>query len=144
MDLEESVQVTNSMLIQLPIHRPQLQELSLSDCELITDDGVHHLGIGACTHKWLEVIELDNCPLITDASLKHLKCYHSLERIELNDCQQITRTGIKRLRTHLADVKVHACLLCISHSTPISGGQQIVLLQMLHHPMTLEGSASVN
>ena len=67
-------------------------------CELITDDGIRHLGNGACAHDRLEVIELDNCPLITDASLEHLKSCHSLERIELYDCQQITRAGIKRLR----------------------------------------------
>lgn len=71
---------------------------SLSHCELVTDDGIRHLGNGACAHDQLEVIELDNCPLITDASLEHLKSCHSLERIELYDCQQITRAGIKRLR----------------------------------------------
>lgn len=71
---------------------------SLSHCELITDDGIRHLGSGPCAHDHLEVIELDNCPLITDASLEHLKSCHSLDRIELYDCQQITRAGIKRLR----------------------------------------------
>lgn len=75
---------------------------SLSHCELITDDGIRHLGNGACAHDQLEVIELDNCPLITDASLEHLKSCHSLERIELYDCQQITRAGIKRLRVKMA------------------------------------------
>lgn len=74
---------------------------SLSHCELITDDGIRHLGNGACAHDQLEVIELDNCPLITDASLEHLKSCHSLERIELYDCQQITRAGIKRLRVKM-------------------------------------------
>lgn len=74
---------------------------SLSHCELITDDGIRHLGNGACAHDRLEVIELDNCPLITDASLEHLKSCHSLERIELYDCQQITRAGIKRLRVKI-------------------------------------------
>lgn len=71
---------------------------SLSHCELITDDGIRHLGSGPCAHDHLEAIELDNCPLITDASLEHLKSCHSLDRIELYDCQQITRAGIKRLR----------------------------------------------
>lgn len=84
-----------------PRRRPLTRSLwtqSLSHCELITDDGIRHLGNGACAHDRLEVIELDNCPLITDASLEHLKSCHSLERIELYDCQQITRAGIKRLR----------------------------------------------
>lgn len=75
---------------------------SLSHCELITDDGIRHLGSGPCAHDRLEVIELDNCPLITDASLEHLKSCHSLDRIELYDCQQITRAGIKRLRVSFA------------------------------------------
>lgn len=77
---------------------------SLSHCELITDDGIRHLGNGACAHDRLEVIELDNCPLITDASLEHLKSCHSLERIELYDCQQITRAGIKRLRVKIITI----------------------------------------
>lgn len=89
---------------------------SLSHCELITDDGIRHLGSGPCAHDRLEVIELDNCPLITDASLEHLKSCHSLDRIELYDCQQITRAGIKRLRVsgralHLSH------LLCGGRST---------------------------
>lgn len=77
---------------------------SLSHCELITDDGIRHLGSGPCAHDHLEVIELDNCPLITDASLEHLKSCHSLDRIELYDCQQITRAGIKRLRVSLVEL----------------------------------------
>lgn len=77
---------------------------SLSHCELITDDGIRHLGSGPCAHDHLEVIELDNCPLITDASLEHLKSCHSLDRIELYDCQQITRAGIKRLRVSHVEV----------------------------------------
>lgn len=83
---------------------------SLSHCELITDDGIRHLGNGACAHDQLEVIELDNCPLITDASLEHLKSCHSLERIELYDCQQITRAGIKRLRVKLHRYPPHPTL----------------------------------
>lgn len=82
---------------------------SLSHCELITDDGIRHLGSGPCAHDRLEVIELDNCPLITDASLEHLKTCHSLDRIELYDCQQITRAGIKRLRVSLTETRVCVC-----------------------------------
>lgn len=81
---------------------------SLSHCELITDDGIRHLGSGPCAHDRLEVIELDNCPLITDASLEHLKSCHSLDRIELYDCQQITRAGIKRLR--VSCVRLQQCV----------------------------------
>ncbi|GAB5580991.1 F-box/LRR-repeat protein 20 isoform X2 [Prionailurus iriomotensis] len=124
MDLEECVQITDSTLIQLSIHCPRLQVLSLSHCELITDDGIRHLGNGACAHDQLEVIELDNCPLITDASLEHLKSCHSLERIELYDCQQITRAGIKRLRTHLPNIKVHAYFAPVTPPPSVGGSRQ--------------------
>ncbi|NXF40514.1 FXL20 protein, partial [Nyctibius bracteatus] len=117
-------QITDSTLIQLSIHCPRLQVLSLSHCELITDDGIRHLGNGACAHDRLEVIELDNCPLITDASLEHLKSCHSLERIELYDCQQITRAGIKRLRTHLPNIKVHAYFAPVTPPPSVGGSRQ--------------------
>jgi F-box/leucine-rich repeat protein 2/20 len=71
---------------------------SLSHCELITDEGIRHLGSSPCATEQLQVLELDNCPLITDASLEHLMGCQSLERIELYDCQLITRQGIRRLK----------------------------------------------
>ncbi|GAA6066441.1 F-box/LRR-repeat protein 20 isoform X1, partial [Tachysurus ichikawai] len=97
---------------------------SLSHCELITDDGIRHLGSGPCAHDRLEVIELDNCPLITDASLEHLKTCHCLDRIELYDCQQITRAGIKRLRTHLPNIKVHAYFAPVTPPPSVGGSRQ--------------------
>uniref|UniRef100_A0A3Q3IXZ3 F-box domain-containing protein n=1 Tax=Monopterus albus TaxID=43700 RepID=A0A3Q3IXZ3_MONAL len=101
-----------------------LPQKSLSHCELITDDGIRHLGSGPCAHDRLEVIELDNCPLITDASLEHLKSCHSLDRIELYDCQQITRAGIKRLRTHLPNIKVHAYFAPVTPPPSVGGSRQ--------------------
>src|SRR6218665_1139129 len=71
---------------------------SLSHCEMITDDGIHHLSSSPCAAEYLTVLELDNCPLISDASLENLIGCHSLERIELYDCQLITRAGIRRLK----------------------------------------------
>ncbi|XP_059814243.1 F-box/LRR-repeat protein 20-like isoform X1 [Hypanus sabinus] len=122
--LESKFEITDNTLIQLSIYCPRIQVLSLSHCELITDDGIRHLGNGACAHDRLEVIELDNCPLITDASLEYLKNCHSLERIELYDCQQITRAGIKRLRTHLPNIKVHAYFAPVTPPASVSGGRQ--------------------
>ncbi|OXB60586.1 hypothetical protein ASZ78_015765 [Callipepla squamata] len=90
--------ITDSTLIQLSIHCPKLQALSLSHCELITDDGILHLSNSTCGHERLQVLELDNCLLITDVTLEHLENCHNLERIELYDCQQVTRAGIKRIR----------------------------------------------
>ncbi|EHB00854.1 F-box/LRR-repeat protein 20 [Heterocephalus glaber] len=123
-DLEERVQITDSTLIQLSIYCPRFQVLSLSHCELITDDGICHLGNGACAYDQLEVIELDNCPLITDASLEHLKSCHSLEQIELYDCQQITLAGIKRLRNHLPNIKVHAHFAPVTPPPSVGASRQ--------------------
>ncbi len=75
---------------------------SLSHCELITDEGIRHLGVSPCSAEHLAVLELDNCPLITDAALDNLISCHSLQRIELYDCQLITRAGIRRLRVRPA------------------------------------------
>ncbi len=71
---------------------------SLSHCELITDEGIRHVGMSPCAAEHLAVLELDNCPLITDLALDNLISCHSLQRIELYDCQLITRAGIRRLR----------------------------------------------
>uniref|UniRef100_A0A673Z112 F-box/LRR-repeat protein 2 n=1 Tax=Salmo trutta TaxID=8032 RepID=A0A673Z112_SALTR len=121
MDLEECViAVLNCSLVVFVVSLSQ----SLSHCELITDDGIRHLGSGPCAHDRLEVIELDNCPLITDASLEHLKTCHSLDRIELYDCQQITRAGIKRLRTHLPNIKVHAYFAPVTPPPSVGGSRQ--------------------
>ena len=71
---------------------------TLSHCELITDEGIQHIGHSACATEQLRVLELDNCPLITDASLDYLTGCQNLERIELYDCQLITKAAIRRLR----------------------------------------------
>ncbi|XP_042091724.1 F-box/LRR-repeat protein 2 isoform X6 [Ovis aries] len=73
-------------------------QMSLSHCELITDDGILHLSNSPCGHERLRVLELDNCLLITDVALEHLEHCRGLERLELYDCQQVTRAGIKRMR----------------------------------------------
>ena len=71
---------------------------TLSHCELITDEGIRHIGHSACATEQLRILELDNCPLITDASLDYLTGCQNLERIELYDCQLITKAAIRRLR----------------------------------------------
>lgn len=71
---------------------------SLSHCEMITDEGVRHVGSGACATDSLTVLELDNCPLISDAALDHLTSCAVLQRVEVYDCQLITRAGIRRLK----------------------------------------------
>ncbi|XP_076318221.1 F-box/LRR-repeat protein 20-like [Tachypleus tridentatus] len=96
---------------------------SLYHCELITDDGIRHLGTNGYAADSLTVLELDNCPLITDASLDHLVSCHSLQRIELYDCQLITRAGIRRLRSHLPDLKFHAYFAPVTPPPSVGGGR---------------------
>ena len=83
MDLEECVLITDTSISQLAVHCPCLESLSLSHCELITDEAIRHLGMSPCASENLTVLELDNCPLITDQSLDHLVGCHNLQRIEL-------------------------------------------------------------
>uniref|UniRef100_A0A8C1UY73 F-box/LRR-repeat protein 2 n=1 Tax=Cyprinus carpio TaxID=7962 RepID=A0A8C1UY73_CYPCA len=116
--------VTDNTLVQLSIHCPRLQALSLSHCELITDDGIRHLSSSVCGQDRLQVVELDNCPLITDITLEHLKSCQRLERIELYDCQQVTRAGIKRIRAHLPEIKVHAYFAPVTPPPSVHGGGQ--------------------
>ncbi|MGH0138689.1 UNVERIFIED_CONTAM: hypothetical protein FKN15_018888, partial [Acipenser sinensis] len=116
--------VTDNTLVQLSIHCPRLQALSLSHCELITDDGIRHLSNSTCGHERLQVVELDNCPLITDVTLEHLKSCPNLERIELYDCQQVTRLGIKRIRAHLPEIKVHAYFAPVTPPPSVGGSGQ--------------------
>ncbi|XP_023575512.1 F-box/LRR-repeat protein 2 isoform X2 [Octodon degus] len=97
--------------------------LSLSHCELITDDGILHLSNSTCGHKRLRVLELDNC-LITDVALEHLENCRGLERLELYDCQQVTRAGIKRMRAQLPHVKVHAYFAPVIPPTAVAGSGQ--------------------
>lgn len=80
---------------------------TLSHCELITDEGIRHIGSGACATEQLRILELDNCPLITDASLEHLTGCQNLERIELYDCQLITKAAIRRLRVRFVWIINH-------------------------------------
>ena len=121
MDLEDCVLITDAALSYLAAGCPRLEKLvrfhirddwiiennavvilflwqSLSHCELITDEGIRHVGMSPCAAEHLAVLELDNCPLITDLALDNLISCHSLQRIELYDCQLITRAGIRRLR----------------------------------------------
>uniref|UniRef100_A0A672R8W7 F-box/LRR-repeat protein 2 n=1 Tax=Sinocyclocheilus grahami TaxID=75366 RepID=A0A672R8W7_SINGR len=121
---QQNINVTDNTLVQLSIHCPRLQALSLSHCELITDDGIRHLSSSVCGQERLQVVELDNCPLITDITLEHLKSCQHLERIELYDCQQVTRAGIKRIRAHLPEIKVHAYFAPVTPPPSVHGGGQ--------------------
>jgi len=123
MDLEECNQITDLTLAHLATGCPSLEKLTLSHCELITDDGIRQLAAGSCAAESLSVLELDNCPLITDQTLEHLVSCHNLQRIELYDCQMITRAAIRRLRNHLPNIKVHAYFAPVTPPPTTSGAR---------------------
>lgn len=124
MDLEECIQITDATLNYLANFCPNISALTLSHCELITDEGIRHIGSGACATEQLRILELDNCPLITDASLEHLTGCQNLERIELYDCQLITKAAIRRLRTRLPNIKVHAYFAPVTPPPAVGSGRQ--------------------
>ena len=84
MDLEECVLISDASVSQLAAHCPCLESISLSHCELITDEGIKQLGQASSARTRLTVLELDNCPLITDRALDHLMPCKNLNRIELS------------------------------------------------------------
>ncbi|KAI6241499.1 Leucine Rich repeat-containing domain protein [Aphelenchoides fujianensis] len=108
MDLEDCVLITDTALLSLNNGCPNLNSLTLSHCENLTD---HSLAELCSTHKdCLRVLELDNCPNITDAALEHVRPVENLERIDLFDCQLITKDAIKKFKQHRPEVDVHAYL----------------------------------
>lgn len=98
MDLEECSQITDLTLAHLATGCPSLEKLTLSHCELITDEGIRQLTAGSCAAESLSVLELDNCPLITDSTLEYLISCHNLQCIDMYDCQLISRSAINRLK----------------------------------------------
>ncbi|OUC39523.1 leucine Rich repeat-containing domain protein [Trichinella nativa] len=108
MDLEDCSLITDQTASHLATGCRNLIELSLSHCELITDEGIRSLAQGLSAQEKLNVLELDNCPLITDQALESLQECRTLKRIELYDCQQVTRSGIRRFKQNLPTVMVHA------------------------------------
>ncbi|XP_073237372.1 F-box/LRR-repeat protein 20-like [Porites lutea] len=120
----ESNLITDSTLNHLSVWCSGLQKLSLSHCELITDDGIRHFCGSPCAVDHIEELELHNCPLITDNALDYLiNCQH-LKRVELFDCQLITKAGTRKLRAHLPDLKVHEYFAPVTPPPSVGGGRQ--------------------
>lgn len=75
---------------------PQLTNLNLSDCQLITDEGLRCLA----GYSSIKVLILQNCRKITDIGLSHLKnTCHRLETLHLGGCNLISDNGIIGLVT---------------------------------------------
>lgn len=75
---------------------PHLTNLNLSDCQLITDEGLRCLA----GYSSIKVLVLQNCRKITDVGLSYLKSTcHSLETLHLGGCNLISDNGIIGLVT---------------------------------------------
>lgn len=115
MNLEKCVQSTDSTVTQLSIFCPWFQVLSLPCSMLITGDGIWHLGNGTSTHSQPEGI---NSPLPTEASL-----------------MWGSRNSGPIFSARRSVPSFHLSLDLIHQSAPS---------HMLHHPVAMEGSPSVN
>ncbi|KAF6774552.1 hypothetical protein AHF37_06402 [Paragonimus kellicotti] len=73
-------------LAKLAVHCPHLNNLILSHCDQITDEGIARLAEGLCGPDQLQELAMDNCPLLTDTALEHLgsNC-RRLQRLDLYD-----------------------------------------------------------
>ena len=93
-----------SALIQTLQNHPYLEELTLSDCDQITDKAfgqfIEFLG-------QLQKIQLENCTQITDRSVALLvrHCPH-ITWIDLTGCAQITDTALRCIANALPNLKV--------------------------------------
>lgn len=82
-----------------------MEQLTLSHCDQITDQGVHKLAVQL---RRLNCIEIDNCPFISDTSLEHLaEHFPALRRVDLYDCQLITQDAIGKFEQRRPDVRLH-------------------------------------
>jgi F-box/leucine-rich repeat protein 2/20 len=108
LDVEECNQLTDATLHNFATNCPNLKELILSHCDLVTNEGIRALAQSPGVHVSLRKIKLDNCPQVTDEALTDLCNCPSLVEIDLYDCQLITRNGISQMRSRLPHIKVHA------------------------------------
>jgi len=69
---------------------PNLQRLNLSKCRQITDEGVAH--IAQC--RKLRELNLSYCDFITDASLRHLSSLPDLKVLDISRCTRLTYAGL--------------------------------------------------
>ncbi|XP_072821270.1 F-box and leucine-rich repeat protein 13 isoform X3 [Vicugna pacos] len=103
--------ITNEGLMILSRHR-KLKELSLSECDKITDVGIQLFCKGS---PILEHLDVSYCPQLSDDIIKALAIYCiSLTSLSIAGCPKITDTGMEMLSAkchylHILDVS--GCIL---------------------------------
>ena len=99
--------INNSFLARLSSLTPNLQDLNLTKCPDITDDGLEHLA----SLKELRNLSLEGCYRITDDGLKHLSPLKELRNLSLEGCDRISDNGLKHLAsfTELRSLSLAKC-----------------------------------
>ena len=119
-DLSNCPNITDFGVFNLSRSCPWLTSISLSGCELVTDESAHYIAVKCNRLKflylsntkvsdvgltvisartpWLVELDISNCIAVSDVGLVHLadRCEY-LELINVVNCQQVTETGIALL-----------------------------------------------
>ena len=82
--------VTTTSLRGMVRSLTSLQQLDLSGCGQITDEGVSSLS----SLTSLQQLDLSHCTQITDAGVSALTSLTSLQQLNLSNCKQITSEGV--------------------------------------------------
>jgi F-box-like len=89
--------VTDNTLNDIAMYCSSLQNLSLAGCRNITDGGLRYLSRGKLRHT-LNCIDLSDCVLVTDEGVSLiLQRFHRLQKVFFNGCTGLTNTRIKTL-----------------------------------------------
>eukprot|EP00761_Pharyngomonas_kirbyi_P002915 gb/GECH01002919.1/.p1 GENE.gb/GECH01002919.1/~~gb/GECH01002919.1/.p1 ORF type:complete len:600 (+),score=108.66 gb/GECH01002919.1/:1-1800(+) len=88
-------------------HSNSLRSLSVSRCNQITDQSIVYLGNMA---NQLSELNLSFCSLITDNSLKSLSQLSNIQYLNINWCSKITDQGFESLKTlkRLRELRINA------------------------------------
>lgn len=138
---------------------PELKELNLAWCWLLTDRGLVHLksltklqklNLTGCyqltdnvlfylkSHTELQELNLTVCQQLTDASLIYLKSHTELQRLNLAGCQLITDAGLACLKflIKLEQLNLTGCLRLTD------AGMDSLRNQLTNCVVTTSGAAS--
>lgn len=93
-----STRITDEDLVWIAQAAPSLASLSLSDCPLITDDGIYKLSMH-CTR--LKVLDLSNNETLTGASLQALEIFaaSTLEVLVLLGTRSMSPSSVQKLQS---------------------------------------------
>jgi hypothetical protein len=118
LNLSDCALITDEGLLALTGLR-HLRDLNLCGCYYVTDDGLTVLK----NYPELQRLNLDHCYLLTDVGLSHLRQSTKLEHLSMRCCDQITDTGLRAVLPlpRLRVLKLSSCYLVTQPPTaPVS------------------------